>query len=299
VANKRGKAIDKTSLDIELATNRGQIHRDYLAHAFRWTHAAKMARIMKNKLKGKRKLRILDIGCGRHMPFAKVLISNRLGSFVEYTGIDALKFEVPDVVKNAKRFEHQVLNFPYEDTKGFNNWFDLVVCFETLEHMEPDAGMNLLTRARRQLNFAGRMLLSTPNYNGSSPANHVAEWEHDLLGFVLEELGFVVEAEYGTFASQLDYKPWLFENYIGSEKIFYELRKFYDSQVLATIFAPLLPEGVSRNTIWSLQTDQAPFWQDRKNLYADYKLQHSTTGTSSDQEFPWKLMLPKEDDHGS
>ena len=36
-----GRSIDKTHLSIDQAEERGFIHRDYLAHCFRWSHVVK------------------------------------------------------------------------------------------------------------------------------------------------------------------------------------------------------------------------------------------------------------------
>ena len=74
MANERGKSIDKTYLSIDTAEDRGFIHRDYVSHCLRWTHVIK--RLYERKTW--QTARILDVGCGRELPMAKLLYSSKL-----------------------------------------------------------------------------------------------------------------------------------------------------------------------------------------------------------------------------
>ena len=62
------RQYDKTHLSIDLAEERGFIHRDYIAHCFRWSHVTKY---LMAQAKYKRVL-IMDVGCGKDFTlFAK------------------------------------------------------------------------------------------------------------------------------------------------------------------------------------------------------------------------------------
>jgi cyclopropane fatty-acyl-phospholipid synthase-like methyltransferase len=60
--------------------------------------------------------------------------------------------------------------------------FDVITCFEAIEHMHKDAGLRLLKGARKLLDGEGVFLLSTPIYNGKRmAANHIHEYGVDEL----------------------------------------------------------------------------------------------------------------------
>ena len=69
---------------------------------------------------------------------------------------------------------------------------------------------------------------------------------YEAVGSLLEARGYHIVEHYGTFASMKDYKPHMDE---ATKVMFDSLREYYDTNYLATIFAPLYPEH-SRNVIW-------------------------------------------------
>ena len=97
MANATGKTVDKTFLSIDNAEDRGFIHRDYIAHCLRWTHVIK--RLYERKTY--QTARILDIGCGRELPFAKTLYSSKLAPAM-YFGVDVGPILDEEVAKIAK-----------------------------------------------------------------------------------------------------------------------------------------------------------------------------------------------------
>ena len=103
--NEHGKTIDKTFLSIDNAEDRGFIHRDYIAHCLRWTHVIK--RLYERKTY--QTARILDVGCGRELPFAKTLYSSKLAPAI-YLGVDAGPILDEEVAKIAKtqKFPHKL-----------------------------------------------------------------------------------------------------------------------------------------------------------------------------------------------
>ncbi len=246
MANAYGRKIDHTFLSIDAAEERGFIGRDYIAHCLRWTHVAKWI----NQKKRYKESDILDVGCGKEIPLAKLLHSSRLGSRT-YTAIDHGKLQMPA----------QFANSTWKPTHVIGNCDaaelvppitpNVIVCFEVLEHVEPEHCKRILNNFRRILTEDGTIFLSTPCYDERVGAadNHVNEMTYEAFGRVIEDAGFWIEGHWGTFASMADYKNDL----TGPQRIvFDQFREYYDSNYLATIFAPLFPQ-YSRNCLWQIK----------------------------------------------
>jgi 2-polyprenyl-3-methyl-5-hydroxy-6-metoxy-1,4-benzoquinol methylase len=249
MANARGKAIDKTHLSIDQAEERGFIHRDYIAHCLRWTHVVKFLS-QKQRYKD---AQILDIGCGKEVPLAKLMYSSRY-IVKKYAGIDVNKMVVPQMFHTGKfpieLYSGDAADLSVEDL-GFQP--NIVTCFEVLEHVEPaharDIMLNVLTLADPEADI----FISTPNWDPhvGAAANHVNEMRYEALGAMLEDIGYHIQDTWGTFASIKDYKSYIEETEF---KAFFEAaRGYYDVNYLATIFAPILPPELARNVLWHLK----------------------------------------------
>ena len=253
--NEAGKEVDTTFLSLEQANKRGFLHRDYIAHCFRWSHVIK--RFMERKRYDIAK--ILDIGCGRELPFAKTLYSSKMiPSF--YTGIDAGPI-LPDSIEAVTRgkMNGKVQVFPqtlfsnkwaldhYDTQAGVDHVTD-IICFEVAEHVEPAMLKDMLAGMLAIIDpKIGRLWISTPCWDYKScAANHVNEMTYAAFGGMLREAGFRIEDVHGTFASISDYRPYMSAAQV---EVFNDLREYYDSNVLATIFAPAFP-AQSRNCLW-------------------------------------------------
>jgi hypothetical protein len=247
--NARGKTIDKTYLSIDNAEERGFIHRDYVAHCLRWTHVCKyVAQFQRYK-----EAEILDIGCGRELPLAKTLYSSRYIP-KSYTGIDygPINQDAIDTLSKTDKFNGTYKSGMDVCDYHVDDRFNLITCFEVFEHVEPAHGVRMLRKIKSLLSSDGRVMLSTPCYNEKTGAadNHVNETTYQALGSIIEAVGFEVEDVWGTFASIKDYFDVLIEDGFG--QIFDRLRDYYDTNYLATIFAPMYPQH-SRNCLWSLK----------------------------------------------
>jgi hypothetical protein len=232
-----------TQLYIDRAEERGIVHRDYLAHCLRWTH------IVRNAKMG---MRILDVGCGVNTPLLWTFYTNKLSPSL-YVGCDY-----------RSKFETDPQKFPFEvnlrnnfDVTKEQDWnilfahyqkpFDIVACLEVLEHMEKDDGIKLLENLSL-LGSEPTIYFSTPCYNGSKAANHIYEWRYDELETELTKY-FAIHDRFGTFASQSDILP----NATPDEREFFsKAKRYYDSNILSVLLAPLHPEH-SRNCIWRLR----------------------------------------------
>jgi 2-polyprenyl-3-methyl-5-hydroxy-6-metoxy-1,4-benzoquinol methylase len=259
VANARGKSIDNTYLSLNHATRRGYIHRDYIAHCLRWNHVVKYLR--KNNLY--KTARILDVGCGRELPLAMTLYTSQL-TFVtgRYVGIDhgPINEEALRVFANSQKHE-------FVQRTDFEDWarkavvdkrgFDLITCFEVLEHVEADHAFRMLCLMRQLVaESGGEAMISTPVYDPRVGAadNHVSEMSFPLMQAMLGWAGFKIKHVWGTFASKRDYKDRLPVSWRG---LFDQLSGYYNTELLAVIFAPLYPE-YSRNCLWHVDVGEAP-----------------------------------------
>lgn len=264
--NAAGKTVDTTYLSIAQAANRGFLHRDYIAHCFRWSHVIK--KLMQS---GRYKsARILDIGCGRELPFAKTLYSSKMIPEL-YIGIDAGKMNDEDIEAVGKGkmgpvtylFPNTLWDSTFPDRAPImkDKLITDIICFEVAEHVEPEMLKDMLQAMRAVLDpKIGRVWISTPCYDWKScAANHVNEMTYGAFGAMLSEAGFYIVDQHGTFASMSDYRPHMSPAY---QEVFNDLREYYDSNVLSTIFAPMFP-AYSRNCLWELRIpkkDEGPNW---------------------------------------
>lgn len=280
MSNARGKSLDKTHLSIDIAEKRRLIHRDYIAHCFRWSHVAR--NLMRSG--AYKDATVLDLGCGKELPMAKMLYSNRL-MVKNYVGLDANKPDSlhTDHFANGKFPLNAYGNavFP-RDLTIENDYISVcgddydfpthITSFEVIEHIEPKHVIDFLSavlhmqKQAKANNIDSTFYLSTPCYDGKKAAdNHVNEMSYELLRRVLLTMGFTIQNVYGTFASIYDYKDKLEED--GYGKLFNDMRAYYDTNVLATIFAPLYP-SMSRNALWELKAyDQV--WENTPFTMSD------------------------------
>lgn len=247
--NARNQSVDKTFLSIDTAEERGFIHRDYIAHCLRWTHFIKRITEHKNYANA----HVLDVGCGKECPLAFTLYSSKL-MVHRYTGIDAGPISSVKMGKiNGSKFRSKfwectdLLQMEPADFEYPPNW---MTCFEVLEHVEPAHCVDMLRHMLKLTSPDCRYFISTPCWDRVNCAgNHVNEITYEVLGAVLEAVGFAVKRVYGTFASIRDYQHELVAQGYGG--LFEQLRDYYDSNFLSIVFAPLFPSA-SRNCLWEL-----------------------------------------------
>lgn len=200
-------------------------------------------------------MNILDFGCGSGN-LAEVLYRNRYKA-KEYLGLDIRKNTIKNNKEKFKKvswidFKEADLCKSIDDIVIHNNW-DIIVCFEVMEHIGKNNAEKLLNNIKRYMNDDTILLLSTPNYDEKVGAakNHIidgkiGEFKYMELYRLLNDHFEIIDI-FGTFASQKDYKSLLIGTSAG--EIFNELKEYYDSNLLSVIFAPLFPSH-SRNILW-------------------------------------------------
>ncbi len=236
------RRFDKTQLK---SSGHGRtVHRDYAAHFFRWGWA---------KNWGGPGAKLLDVGCGQEQPMINVL-ANSLSSKPDlWVGVDLNKIKKKSGCKWARVYDefnvvdhgHHLLKFDH----GAD--FTMISCFEVIEHMHKPDGKKLLMNMRDLIEpKEGRILLSTPNYDGKHmAANHIHEYFEDELQELIEECGLEIVGKYGTFMNKNSLKKVATpEEWALVE----ELSEFHSYEVLSTFMAPKYPSE-SRNIAWILK----------------------------------------------
>lgn len=239
---------NKTNLDVAKAFERQILHRDYFAHYLRWSFVFK---IIKSNAK------ILDIGCAPQALLAETLYRNKKTPDL-YVGVDIRNLdEAREKFKNCswcKFIEQDIV------TKSLylDNTFDYITCFEVLEHVGKQNAQLVLANCLKNMGPETILLLSTPNFNGKDVANnHMIEGQvgeftyNELKELLLKE--FTIEDSFATFASQKDYYDSLTTE---EQKIFNVITRYYDSNVVSVMFAPLIEPELGRNVMWILRQKQ-------------------------------------------
>lgn len=233
---------NKTQLTPKNEFEKHIYHRDQFAHYFRWTHVLKNAKIGQ---------KILDMGCGSG-EMLEVFYRNRYRP-EKFVGID-IRDKVPEELKNLDFVEILVKDLckPFD----LNEKFDIITSFEVVEHIGHENLDAYLQNMVKHCKPGTRIYLSTPNYDPAVGAakNHIingeiGEWDHFELAERLEKY-FNIKYRFGTFASQKDYKleltGWKFE-------AFNELNKYYDTNLLSNLMAPMIDASKARNCLWVME----------------------------------------------
>jgi SAM-dependent methyltransferase len=168
-----------------------------------------------------------------------------------YVGVD-----LNHAPRSAPSRQWATLHWDFDFTKNHKKLgqFDLVTCLEVLEHVRQENQLIFIKALRACLRQDGKLLLSTPVFNGKAAANHLHELTVPELTFAIGRAGLRVERRFGTFASQRDLKKVAQPAELDIVK---RLGEYYSGEVLSTFLAPLYPDA-SRNCVWLLRhKDQA------------------------------------------
>jgi hypothetical protein len=209
---------------------------------------------------------VLDIGCGVDLPLPRMLYSSRY-IVQEYVGVDYNRpekfkmepFHTGKMPVHAYGGVDAATDLIIDSEKGCYTVADerhafptIITSFEVMEHIEPAHCRRMLLKIKQLMAPKNAVaILSTPCYDAQTGAagNHVSEITYEAFGALLEDLGFEATNVWGTFASQKDYKHKLSAE---MTKAFNKLSEYYDSNYVATLFAPMFPEQ-SRNAAWQIK----------------------------------------------
>jgi 2-polyprenyl-3-methyl-5-hydroxy-6-metoxy-1,4-benzoquinol methylase len=247
------KGYNATDLDPKSTFERHVLHRDVFAHYLRWSFV--LRRIGRSE-------RVVDFGCGKGQ-LLETLYRNQ-HTCEAYFGFD---IRTQTIQKTAQKFplnwvKFYAIDLVKAEPKTFANMqmnADHVCSFEVVEHIGKQNIHRYLENFKACGNNSATYYLSTPNFDPvvGAAGNHTydsgdgrgvqpQEFDHNELQQILQDNGFRIVEKYGTFASAKDYKHLMNEH---QSYVFHELHKYYDSNLISIIMAPMFPEQ-SRNTVW-------------------------------------------------
>jgi len=259
------RRFDTTALHFD-QHGRLMSHADYLAHCEKWDYAWRSIKMGE---------RILDVGCGTDAPLMRAInfvqsqaakVMYRAGGC--YVGVDFNKLKPTNInwaqligevdMTSDEGYAAALMAIPGnlqardegdEDLRGYT----LIVCLEVVEHMGVEDGKSLLKNMRDLLSDGGRIVLSTPVYDGKGQArNHVHEYYVQELQELIESVGLVVIKRMGTFTSEPQIKAWMKANRPDWLALYMESREFHSAGYLSGLIAPMVPD-LARNNIWVLE----------------------------------------------
>lgn len=244
----------ETRLDIEGNLKGLRFDRNIFAHLMRYFKAIEIMIELSKKLS--RPIKVLDVGCGEvYIPriFNSSYKEKKSEIVREYVGMDSdLNMINSCGVKVPKSFPIELFNlditkFPYPFE---NDSFDLVICLEVLEHIQPEFIPTVLSEMKRI--GQGLVLIATPNRDGRSgdlPEHHYFEWSFNEIREEIKKVGMEVLFYAGIY-SQLDVvKRWL-----GKQEYKDVLTK-YDKMFASILFAMKYPK-LAYNVMWLCQKNE-------------------------------------------
>lgn len=250
------KQYNTTDLDPEAAFERHVFHRDQFAHYLRWSHVLRESKIGES---------FVDFGAGKGN-LLEVLYRNRYKPS-KYVGLEYRESQVKKAREKFKNlpfpveFYQQDIIHPTMDYSEFQA--DKVVSFEVIEHVGKNNVDAFLKNFRACGHRKAMYYLSTPNYDkrvgaagnhtydsGDGRGKAVQEFDYFELEDAIEKNNFRVETTFGTFASQRDYKEYM---NAWQQKAFHALERYYDSNLVSNIMAPIVDSANARNILWVLR----------------------------------------------
>ena len=143
---------------------------------------------------------VLDIACGTG--FGVDILSKSGASSV--LGVDIDQSAISYAVENYGSDKVKFVSGSAESIEAPDNSFDVIVSFETIEHLEDELRSKYLDELFRTLKPDGVLLLSTPNKQITSPWQdkpnnpfHILEYTKEMLKKEVEKHGFKIDFWYG------------------------------------------------------------------------------------------------------
>ena len=220
------------------------LSRDYTAAFFRWSCVRRHVSSNDD---------VLDVGCGFDHPVLDILTRSRAVGMNTYCGIDACEIKKSNNLRVTLKSDFNFVERWQELLRPEPDRYDAVICFEVIEHMRKEFGEKLLRGCFELLRRGGKMLLSTPVYDGRKQYfNHVHEYTINELLILLEKTGFIIKQRHGTLMNLRFLKKSSGLDEVTADAvrvISNELKKYFDNDALSCIFAPMFPD-YARLNVW-------------------------------------------------
>lgn len=253
-----------TELNAAESVDRGYVtHNDWLAHTNRYAYAWKL--LTSGPLRETTSL--LDVGCGKlQLPY--FMWRNRWSppEGFQYWGLELRATEkwVPaedthwQVPLNIVRTDF--LRDDLTQCEGWPGQFDVVVCYETFEHVPRAQGPSMMTKLFNWTKPGGTLLFSTPNagVSDSTADNHIdpssgesREWSYDDKLALASQVGFNVVDTFGTFCG-VTHLPADVRERFKTDPILLSAKKFLTHAAFTTLVSCAYPAH-SNNSLFRLE----------------------------------------------
>lgn len=205
---KNTNGSKNTRMDITKSFENFDIRKDEIMHIARYFKA--VTTMMELAKKMGRPVKVLELGCGECYTmqlFYKAILSKKSAVIEKYIGVDIDEPMLDRVresranmlrVCKGKLIAQDLTTHPSLKLKSGS--YDMVICFEMFEHIQPKFVGPIIQEISRVLNPDGIALISTPNKNGATtdklPADHVYEWGYTELRKALQKHLFIA-SEHG------------------------------------------------------------------------------------------------------
>lgn len=251
-----------TRMNIDHASQTFAFRKDEIMHIGRYFSGAQTIVDLAKELD--RPLRVLDIGCGE-LCTARLLYHSyqeKKSDIIEvYQGIDiddkmVERFTQENALMlktmNADIMIQDLTETP--DIEVEDNFYDVIICYEFLEHINPEFAPAILEEAYRVLNPEGIALFSTPNSNGSNsklPKDHFYEYSYEECIQMFEDAEFEVVDTVGVCinSSKLpkEEKVRLADEFDRAYTAFGR-----NSAFASVVIAPLVDPTICKNVLYKL-----------------------------------------------
>jgi 2-polyprenyl-3-methyl-5-hydroxy-6-metoxy-1,4-benzoquinol methylase len=246
---RREKTRDARDFDTTQLHEAGHgrtLHRDYSAHFWRWSFARRFITA---------KDHVLEVGCGEDRPLAKILTGGAAAHVNTYVGVDMNKLKTSNSQRLTFLGEFNFIDRHKELLKQRKGGFDVIVCMEVVEHFHSRFMPSFMKACFACLKPGGRMLLSTPAYDGKRmAANHINEMTIETLNKHVVKGGFKVVKRYGTFTDIKHIGKTDTDrcSKVAVKEVREALSEYFDNDAISNFFGPLYPD-VARNNLWILK----------------------------------------------
>ena len=247
-----------TRMNLSESMDKFDLRKDEFMHLGRYFKACETMISLAKELG--RPLRILDIGCGEiYIPrvFYKSFLVKKSDIIQKYMGIDIDDVMIDQVKEqharlietcNVKLIQQDLTVNPKFRVK--DGYFDVVIWFESIEHMKPEFIPAIRSEVVRVLNPAGVALISTPNSTGSNaklPKDHVYEWGYAEMMGLLTPYFDVDAVGVGLNPSRIPRDQWK-----KREKLVKRIEKAFGTNTAfsTTAVAPLFSPEYCKNVMY-------------------------------------------------
>jgi SAM-dependent methyltransferase len=147
----------------------------------------------------------------------------------------------------------------FNEVRGWPGQFDLVVSFETFEHVPKSHGRQFMEKLFEWTRPGGTCLFSTPNagVSDSTAENHIdpvtgesREWSYDDKIELVRDVGFDIEDTFGTFCGIRRLPPEV-QNKLKHDPEWKKIKKFLTHSLLTCILSVPYPH-LSNNSLFHM-----------------------------------------------